>query len=354
MVNLSDVFTIEICKNPLSKSFVDANPGSTPYVTTSSKNNGISGYVNVEPDYPGNVITVSKDGGNADAFVQPYPFCGNEKVMILTPIQKMSIEELLYYTVYINANKPKFSYGRKCSKERVGEIKVPILEEIRNQLNKSNIKQVQTNDINNIPDYFLDEGYERACWYMDNIEVEKFEHKYKKEATSNKSQKQMQLNIEEWKEFRLGELFNVYTGGDLVMSSLNEGDINVISHSKINNGVCTTTQELEGRKLFSCQKTISLADRGNFFATIQPSDFYIATRVKALEAKFDSSNKYILMFIATIINLEEFRFCYGRNCCSGVEALTIKLPAVINDGNIIPDYRFMEEYIKATKFSIGI
>lgn len=354
MIDLSELFDIEICKNPLSKSFVDTNPGTTPYVTTSSKNNGISGYVNIEPDYPANVITVSKDGGNADAFVQPNPFCGNEKVMILSPKVKMTTKELLCYTVYINANKYKFNYGRKCSKERVGNIQVPKLDELR-----KNIPNDGTYNIDSIPDYFLDEGYERACWYMDNIDIEKFEEKYKNSVSNEK----LILKPALWKEFKLGELFDVSTGGDLVMSSLNEGEINVISHSTRDNGVCTTTQELENRKLFSCENTLSLADRGNFFATIQPTDFYIGTRVKALEAKFENSNKYKLMFIATIINAEKFRFSYGRNCCAGVETLGIKLPIVLDkknkpiiddDGKLIPDFEFMERYIKSMKFSSGI
>lgn len=354
MENLSELFTVEICKNPLSKSFVDANPGDVPYVTTSSKNNGISGYVNIEPDYPGNVITVSKDGGNADAFLQPNPFCGNEKVMILTPKIKMTTKELLCYTVYINANKDKFNYGRKCSKERVNSLKIPKLEDLRDDI--PNGKEY---DIDSIPNYFLDEGYERACWYMDNIDVEKFENKYKDSVSSE----EVALKTELWEEVRLGELFNVTTGSDLIMSSLNEGEINVISHSKSNNGVCTTTQELENRKLFSCENTLSLADRGNFFATIQPTDFYIATRVKALEAKFEKCNKYKLMFIATIINAEEFRFSYGRNCCAGVETLSIKLPVLLDKknnpikddkNNVIPDFEYMERYIKSLKFSKGI
>ena len=30
-----------------------------------------------------------------------------------------------------------------------------------------------------LPDYFLEEGYERACWYMDNVDQHDFEKKYR-------------------------------------------------------------------------------------------------------------------------------------------------------------------------------
>ena len=55
-------------------------------------------------------------------------------------------------------------------------------------------------------------------------------------------------------------------------------------------------------------------------------------------------NKYIGLFIATIINKEKFRFTYGRAVYSGVISnLSIKLPV---DKKGSPDWAYMESYIK--------
>ncbi|MGL4387834.1 MAG: restriction endonuclease subunit S, partial [Brevinema sp.] len=113
----------------------------------------------------------------------------------------------------------------------------------------------------------------------------------------------------------------------------------------INNGITATTIFLENYKLYNSSNTIALADRGNFFASVQAQDFYIGTRVKALILKQVINDKYILQFIATLINLEEFKYCYGRNACDRLDTTTIKLP-VDAQGN--PDWDYMRKFIKHT------
>lgn len=156
----------------------------------------------------------------------------------------------------------------------------------------------------------------------------------------------MELIDMEWKEFQIGKFFNIYTGGDVIISKLKGGNIPVISHSISNNGVSIYTQPIKGKKLFNCNKTISLADRGNFYAYVQKVDFYIGTRVKALEIKKeyeDVCNKYVLMFICPLINAQSVKFSYGNNCCDSTETLKILLP--VDEANN-PDWGFMESYIK--------
>lgn len=33
-------------------------------------------------------------------------------------------------------------------------------------------------DVSTIPDYFLNEGYDKACWYLDNVNQLEFENTY--------------------------------------------------------------------------------------------------------------------------------------------------------------------------------
>lgn len=172
----------------------------------------------------------------------------------------------------------------------------------------------------------------------------------------------MNLNVSSWKPFRIDKMFYVYTGGDLIMGEIEEGDIPIASNSAENNNIAAYTTAIEGRKLFDHTKSISIADRGKFWAFIQPKDFYIATRVKALVCKEDILlNIHQLAFIVSVLNQESFKFTYGRNCCANLPNIKISLPVQQNDDGVpiidnkkkyseegyIPDWNWMENYIKS-------
>lgn len=169
----------------------------------------------------------------------------------------------------------------------------------------------------------------------------------------------MKIDTSDWKEFVISKLFDIYTGGDLIMSSLEDGNIPIASNSCENNNIASYTNYLDDRKLFDHNRSISIADRGCFQAFIQPKDFYIATRVKALVCKdFYDITINQLAFIASIINLESFKYNYGRNCCANLPFIKIKLPAKrennkyvidskkqFNDSGFIPDWDYMEKHM---------
>lgn len=170
----------------------------------------------------------------------------------------------------------------------------------------------------------------------------------------------MNLNADKWKEFQINKIFDIYTGGDLILGDVEEGEIPIASNSAENNNIACYTSPIEGRTLFDHKKTISIADRGKFWAFVQSKDFYLGTRAKGLVYK-DSLNLSInhLIFLATIINKESFKFSYGRNCCDNLPYITIKLPNKKNsDGSdfidsdklyhpkgFVPDWDFIENYI---------
>jgi len=153
----------------------------------------------------------------------------------------------------------------------------------------------------------------------------------------------LSLKNKAWKEFELERLFTIYTGGDLIISRIIKGNIPIISHSIANNGIAEWTKPIKGQKLFNHKTTISLADRGNFYAFTQKIDFYIGTRVKALESDFLPCNSDILNFICILINKQSVKFSYGNNATGGTERIKILLPTT-EQGN--PDYEFMESYMR--------
>ena len=153
----------------------------------------------------------------------------------------------------------------------------------------------------------------------------------------------MELTNREWEPFVLDDLFEIFTGGDLIISRIQKGEIPIISHSKENNGIADWTISIDKQILFNANDTISLADRGNFYAFTQQLNFYIGTRVKALKAKFLNPNKFLLQFICTQINKQSVKFSYGNNATGGIGKLKILLP-ITSKGE--PDYAFMENYMR--------
>ena len=67
--------------------------------------------------------------------------------------------------------------------------------------------------------------------------------------------------------------------------------------------------------------------------------------------RYEKFNKYIGLFISTIINLEQARYGYGRKFAQKrIKPTTIKLPSK----NGKPDYEFMEKFIKSLPYSASI
>ena len=174
----------------------------------------------------------------------------------------------------------------------------------------------------------------------------------------------MNLNIHSWRYFKISNLFEDFTGGDLIISEIKQGTIPIASNSAKNNNIAAYSDVIPNRKLFDHRISISIADRGRFWAFIQPKDFYIGTRAKALVSKNTHITVNQLVFITTIINRESFKFCYGRNCCDNLPNILIKLPIQHNkDGSVlidnshdfsddgyIPDWQYMENYIKSLHY----
>lgn len=328
-MKLSELFNIEICKNPISRDYAIDNPGRVPYITTTSENNGIECYVDYPPQYDGGVITVSKDGGNGDAFLQKLPFCGNEKVMVLTPKRKLSDVELFYYVSVIKYNKFIFGYGRKCSVARLGEIYIPSPNEIPSFVYQFSIRPI---------------------------------------TTSNMGQT-VTLDVATWKEFELGRLVSdvykakSYNKDDLTETEDKNNAINYITRTGENNG-CELMVLMRDVDMSYIEEPNAITI-GDTTATC----FYQAERFIAgdhmVVVRAEWLNEKVATFILTILKKEQYKYSYGRAfLMDRIKSTTLKLPIVHNDDGTpyvdethkfsddgyVPDWTFMENYIKSLPY----
>ncbi len=146
-----------------------------------------------------------------------------------------------------------------------------------------------------------------------------------------------------FKKFKVGELFNIKTGRDLIIGKTKDGEIPLVSHQNTNNGIVRTISKEDDRIIFDHKKTIALADRGIFYATSQSKDFYIGTRVKALIWKKEELSESIRLYLTSSINKLQVMFKdYLTNATDKLPFLHIILPTKNNE--IAFDY--MQDYVR--------
>lgn len=289
--------------------------GTIPYVTRTENNNSIEGYV-LDMDFEG------KEQGNALVIgdttstisYQPDDFIAGDHIVVIRA------EWINYYTAIfiitiLNQERFRYSYGRAYLKGLIEDtiIKLP--------------------SIGDEPDWeFIEE-------YVKNLSC-------KPVATKNKKT-EIKIDVSNWKMFNIDELFDVSAGNYHYSSEYEEGDTPYVSATNNNNGISEKINlEAEfGHNVITTEKV-------NCCAFYQSEDFCATSDVNILRAKF-KMNKYIGLFITTIINFDEnYRWNYGRQCRVGdTKKINIKLPAKLNEsGEYIPDLEYMENYIKSLPF----
>lgn len=119
--------------------------GQTPVIVNSSLNNGVKGFVNLQPTEKGNMITFSDTTEANTIFYQPYDFIGYSHVQGLYPLKHIWNENhLLYFVTSLKKQSEKrFDYVIKFNRDTVKAmpIKLPVKE--------ANSKDIDFNFIEN-------------------------------------------------------------------------------------------------------------------------------------------------------------------------------------------------------------
>jgi len=155
----------------------------------------------------------------------------------------------------------------------------------------------------------------------------------------------IELETEKWKLFKLKDLFEITGSKTTPVLELEEfgfGKYPYVTTQATNNGT-------EGFYDFFTEEgnvlTVDSAVVG--YCSYQPKDFSASDHVEKLIPRF-VMNKYIALFLVTILNLENYRYNYGRKASqTRMKTILIKLPSK----NDKPDYKYMEDFIKSLPYS---
>lgn len=158
------------------------------------------------------------------------------------------------------------------------------------------------------------------------------------------------LDIEKWGEFKVGSLFKIKRGDRIVHNEdyfdeqNDEYKYPVITTTTMNNGVdgFYNDTNCDGNCI------VSAGEASGMFSTYQESPFWALDTVRIYTPIGFSMNKYIGMFLITLLTYNMYRFSYGRKAKpDNMYSLDIKLPITENGD---PDWEFMENYIKSLPY----
>lgn len=332
---LGDLFEIKKGKRLTSE---DQTEGNTPYIGAIDSNNGVSNHIGQSPTHDGNTISLNYNGSVGYAFYQPVPFWATDDVNVLYFADKsisFNRDIALFICTILKQEQYRYCYGRKW---------------VLDSMNETRIKLPTKDDS---PDFAFMEKY-----------IKSLHHKHI--TTKNITLQDKKICIECWKPFKLSALFDiVLSKGDIKVDDVNVGSVALVSSGETNNGVVGFIDEYGDGKADIFDKNILTLDMFcNAF--YQNEKFYAVShgRVNILKPQFHI-NKYIGLFIVTLLKKEKYKFSYGRAVYSNVaNDIELKLPCLMKNGKYIidknhkysdegyiPDWQWMENYIKELPYS---
>ena len=298
----------------------DDDDDAVNFVARTESNNGVSAKVKPvdgKDPQPAGIITCAGGGSVLSTFLQEEPFYSGRDLYLLVPLQPMSKLAKLFCITVIKANKYRYSYGRQAN------VTLPFLELMLPVDSEGN------------PDFLYMEAYMKTL-------------NHKPLATSNQGGcGSRTLGVESWKEFVVGDYFEVKKGKRLTSEDQTEGNTLYIGAIDSNNGVANKI----GQEPIHEGNTISLSYNGSVGeAFYQPEPFWATDDVNVLYFRPENGvqfNKYIALFVCAVLRQEKYRYSYGRKwVLENMKTTVIKLPAKGEK----PDWAFMESYMKSLPY----
>ena len=311
MIELRNIFTPAYGVNLEYNKMIE-NKNGIPFVARTSQNNGIVGYVEEIKGLTANpamTISLSASGSVMESFLQEEKYYSGRDLYYLKPKIKLTKNQLLYYCMVLRANKYRYSFGRQANKT-LANIKIPSPSEIPNYVNKLQIQKPS-----------------------------------KKPFLKNK----LRLKDRKWKYFNLNKVFTLPIRGTRLVQELREiGKIPFVTAGNESSGV---KQKIDSnmlkQKIFKNKITIDMFCNSYYHS----GKFSCDDNILVIEPKKIIS-KYCLLFIVTIINMDSYKYQYGRQYRQkNFNKHSVKLPI---DKNGDPDWQFMEDYIKSLPYSSNL
>lgn len=316
---IADLFKIYNSKAYHMKDIMETKEGGLAYITRSKFNNGLKCYVERKDNYKINPAnTISFGAENADFFYQDKEYItGNKMYYIDTSF--LSKNSCLYLKTILQktfTDNYSFSDGMIPAKIKDCYIKLPA-------------------NSNGNPDWNYMDDYIETLYSKVNAHIKKIQ---KLNKIKNKK-----INIDKWKDFKIGDLFQIKRPTARSQLNYDNGDIPFVASGNINNGVLK----------YCVPKNNEVLDKGNCISVspVDGSAFYqkkdflgrggAGSSIILLYNK--NLNEYNGLFLCTIIRKKCSKYNYSNmGSKDTIAEETIKIPVKFNEN---PDWDYMTNYI---------
>jgi type I restriction modification DNA specificity protein len=331
---LGDLFYIRPTKNyGLTNIRLFETKGNVPVVVNSSLNNGIGGYVDLQPLEKGNMITFSDTTTSEGIFYQPNDFIGYSHVQGLYPKDesKWTKNSFLYFKTAFSATvKGKYNYGAKFNRTKAAEeiVHLPItsngsidyeyMEKRISELEEERISEFEAYlKVSGLTDYILNAEEQYAIEIFTNGGVQ-------------------------WEIYNVKNLFGKSTRGKRLKSMDRiSGNLPFVTAGETDEGISAYIGN-NVEIFFKNTSTIDMFGSAKYRNYDYGADDHVAV------VHTEKLSKFAAMFVTSALHkvAHAGQFDYSRNFyAKDADKLLISLPTK----NKQPDFNFMETYIKATQ-----
>lgn len=360
---ISSLFTIYNGKG-ITKEEITEHPGTFAVVQSGEENNGILGKIDL--DYCKNMnytlsekpcLTVARSGCAGYVSYQPDGCAvGDSAKLLLSKYENANNSHYLFLQTVLAANRFKYAYGRKVTKEKYmnDSVRLPVRHNPDGTLF---IDETHTySELGCVPDWKFMENYIHSLHYKPII-------------TKNKPKCAPDLNVHDWKEFKISDIFTVKYGVNLELNACIEADrndpdsVNFVTRTAENNGVSSRIKIMDHISPLK-DGLISVAAGGSVLSAFyQNEPFYSGRDLYTLDSKTDISPASKL-FLITVIEQNKYKYSYGRQANKTLSRLIIRLPIRRNSNGtpyidaartfskygFVPDWQFMNDYIRSLPY----
>ena len=330
------------------------------YITRTGVNNGCEMIVNAS-EIPqkyvekGNAISIGDT--TATCFYQDEDFITGDH-MVIVRAKWLNRSNGLFIVGMLQNEQYKYSYGRAFLIDRIQEtmIKLPI------QHNPDGTPYIDPNHT------YSEDGYVPDWQFMEDY-MKSLHHKPL--TTKNTVRNGLALKVDEWKEFKVDSIFIMHNGKGITKEEIedNAGDFTVVQSGEENNGVIGKIDKSYCEVMnytFTEKPCLTVARSGSAgFVSFQRYGCVVGDSAKILLLQVENPTIGLYIFLQTILTAQRFKYAYGRKVTETKYMNdTIKLPIQHNaDGTpyidpnhtyskdgYVPDWQFMEDYMKALPY----
>lgn len=297
---VSSIFTIHNGKG-ITKEEIEDNEGDFTVVQSGEENNGVLGKINLDYCKTMNYtlsekscLTVARSGSAGYVSFQPNGcVVGDSAKILLLDEDIASVELYTFLQTLLTANRFKYAYGRKVTENKYMNdvVKLPI----------------GTNEdgtpIISVSQKYSEDGYIPNWQWMENY-IKALHHKPL--TTKNKADNALLLNVNEWQEFRFGNLISsinkakALNKDDLIEANNKKHSIRYITRTGVNNG-CELLVDIStvDKTYIQNKNAISIGDT-TATCFYQDEDFITGDHMVIVRAEW--LNKPLGLYITTILS----------------------------------------------------